>query len=53
VELSTLENFLEKDSVFNATAGIIELDKSIKYLRKILNKAIDDIANDRDVEIRF
>ncbi|NLL28942.1 MAG: restriction endonuclease subunit S [Bacteroidales bacterium] len=49
----TLENFLEQDNAFNETAGIYELDKTAKLLKEILNKAIDDIANDREVNINF
>lgn len=49
----TLDNFLEKDNTFNETAGIYELDKSAKQLKEILNNAIDDIVNDRDVTIKF
>lgn len=49
----TLDNFLEKDNAFNETAGIYELDKTAKQLKEILNKAIDDIANDREVNINF
>lgn len=49
----TLDNFLEQDNSFNETAGIYELDKTAKQLKEILNKAIDDIANDREVDIKF
>lgn len=49
----TLDNFLEQDNDFNETAGIYELDKTAKQLKEILNKAIDDIANDREVNINF
>jgi len=49
----TLDNFLEQDNAFNETAGIYELDKTAKQLKEILNKAIDDIANDREVNINF
>lgn len=49
----TLDNFLEQDNAFNETAGIYELDKTAKQLKEILNKAIDDIANDRKVNIDF
>lgn len=48
-----LDNFLEQDNAFNETAGIYELDKTAKQLKEILNKAIDDIANDREVDIGF
>lgn len=49
----TLDNFLEQDNAFNETAGIYELDKTAKQLKEIINKAIDDIANDREVTINF
>lgn len=52
-ETFTLDNFLEQDNAFNETAGIYELDKTAKQLKEILNTAIDDIANDKDVEICF
>ncbi|MCX7744013.1 MAG: restriction endonuclease subunit S [Flavobacteriales bacterium] len=49
----TLDNFLDQDNSFNETAGIYELDKTAKQLKEILNKAIDDIANDSEVNINF
>lgn len=49
----SLDNFLVKDNEYNSTAGIYELDKTAKYLKDKLNKAIDDIVNDREVEIGF
>jgi type I restriction enzyme S subunit len=49
----TLDNFLDQDNSFNETAGIYELDKTAKQLKEILNKAIDDIANDKEVKITF
>lgn len=49
----TLDNFLEKDNAFNKKAGIYELDKTAKQLKEILNKAIVDIVNDREVNINF
>lgn len=52
-ETFTLDNFLQNDNAFNETAGIYELDKTAKQLKEILNKAIDNIANDREVEISF
>ncbi len=48
-----LSNFLVKDAEYNAAAGIYELDKTAKYLKNILNQAIDDIVNDREVKIAF
>ena len=48
-----LNNFLEYDNKFNQEAGIYELDKSMKYLQEKLDKAIDDIANDRPVDVSF
>lgn len=49
----TLDNFLEQDNAFNETAGIYELDKTAKQLKEILNKTIEDIANDKEVKIAF
>ena len=49
----TLENFMDKDNEFNATAGIYELDKTAKRLKQILNNVIDDIVNNRDINIIF
>lgn len=49
----SLEDFLEYDNSFNKIAGIYELDKSMKLLQSKLKRAIDDIANDRRVEILF
>jgi len=49
----TLDNFTEKDNTYNAEAGIYELDKTAKHLQQLLNQAIDDIVNDREINIRF
>lgn len=49
----TLANFTEKDEEYNKQAGIYELDKSAKYLKRKLNKAIDDVINGREVIICF
>lgn len=49
----TLANFLEKDNAYNKQAGIYELDKTAKQLKEILNQAIDDIVNDKEVKIKF
>ncbi|MDY6025000.1 hypothetical protein [Bergeyella zoohelcum] len=49
----TLDNFLEKDAIYNEQAGIYELDKTAKQLKDILNKAIENIINDKQVEISF
>ena len=49
----TLENFQVKDNDFNLRAGIYELDKAMKHLKKILDQAIDNVINDKDVDIRF
>lgn len=47
----TLDNFLEKDEEYNSTAGIYELDKSAKHLKQMLDETIDDIVNDRIVDV--
>ena len=49
----TLENFLEYDRGFNESAGIYELDRTMKYLQKKIDRAIDAIADDIPVEIAF
>lgn len=48
-----LENFAQKDNEFCQKAGIYELDKSIKHLKKILNNTIDDIVNDKASNLAF
>ena len=52
-KIFTLNNFLEKDGAYNEQAGIYELDKTAKQLKKILNKVIDDIVQDKEVTISF
>lgn len=48
-----LENFTHKDNEFCQKAGIYELDKNIKHLKHILNNAIDNIINDKYMDISF
>ena len=48
-----LSNFLENDHKYNLNAGIYELDRSIKKMKKQLNKVIEKIANDEEVLIDF
>ncbi len=47
----TLDTFLDKDNEYNQKSGIYELDKSAKLLKKMLDKTIDDIVNDRPVDV--
>ncbi len=47
----TLDNFEYKDKEFNLNAGIYELDKTAKLLKKMLDKTIDDIINDKTVNV--
>ena len=49
----TLENFEEYDSLFNKEAGIYEIQKSLNHLQARLDKAIQNIANDYEVNIEF
>jgi type I restriction enzyme S subunit len=49
----TLDNFLEFDNEYNQHAGIYELDQTAKILKERLNAAIDDIVNDKEVDITF
>lgn len=48
-----LENFLEEDKKWNEKAGIIEIDKSIKTIKKMLDTALDKIINDEGIEINL
>ncbi|PTX60683.1 hypothetical protein C8N46_106329 [Kordia periserrulae] len=50
---ATLDNYLDLDNAFNEEAGIYELDKSVKAIKEKLNKVIDQIVNDNDIEIDF
>lgn len=49
----SLENFLELDNQYNEQAGIYELDKTAKYLKNLLNQAIESVVNDSEVAIKF
>ena len=49
----TLDNFSSKDDAFNKTAGIYELDKTEKHLKRLLNEAIESIIKDKTVSIKF
>ncbi|MDO9103995.1 MAG: restriction endonuclease subunit S [Methylovulum sp.] len=49
----TLDNFLLTDHAYNEKAGIHELDKTAKQLKAKLNQAIDDIINDKGVDVIF
>lgn len=48
-----IATFHDYDNYFNENAGILELDSSMRYLKKKLNKAIDNIINNEDVIIEF
>lgn len=48
-----LDNFSENDQEWNKQVGILELDKSIKQIKKHLNKVLDKIVNNEKVEINF
>ena len=48
-----LDNFLENDQKWNEKFGIIEIDKSMKQIKEYLNKTLDKIVNNEEVEIDF
>lgn len=48
-----LKNFLEEDRKWNEKAGIVEIDKSTKRLKKQLNNVLDKIVNDEIVNLEF
>jgi len=49
----TLDGFKEYDNEFNIMSGINEIDKSMKYLKTLLDKAINDIIDDIEVITPF
>lgn len=53
IQNCTTENFIEYDTKYNEIAGIYNLDKSMKHLKIKLNKAINNIIDDKDVMINF
>lgn len=53
IDKFNLDNFLKLDNAYNEEAGIYELDKTAKMLKNILNTAIDNIVNDKEVTIKF
>lgn len=48
-----IDTFLDYDTKFNEIAGICEVDKSMKYLKKLLEETIQNIADNQEVIIRF
>jgi hypothetical protein len=48
-----LKNFLEEDQRWNERAGIVEIDKSTKQLKKQLNSVLDKIVNNEIVNLEF
>lgn len=53
VKSFNLNDFLHKDAQYNEQAGIYELDKTAMFLKEKLYSAIDNIVNDKPVEINF
>ena len=51
INSDNIKNFIEFDNDYNKKAGIYELDKSKIYLQKLLDNAIEKIANDEEVLI--
>lgn len=49
----SIEDFESYDEEFNKKAGIYEIDLSLKYLKNLLDTAIQKIANDEKVDIVF
>jgi len=46
-------DFLDKDTIFNNEAGIVELDKAIKAIQKRIDISINQIINDKEVDVNF
>ncbi|URL01032.1 hypothetical protein L4F91_05595 [Avibacterium sp. 20-126] len=53
VEKATLDDFLALDNGFNSQAGIYELDKTAKMLTNLLDKTIENIIDNKPVDIKF
>lgn len=53
IKNATIDNFITLDSKFNNQAGIYELDKTAKDLQILLDKAIENIINDKNVTTNF
>lgn len=51
INSDNIKNFTKFDDDYNKRAGIYELDKSKIYLQKLLDNAIEKIANDEEVSI--
>ncbi len=49
----TIDNLVQHDNVFNQNAGINEIDKSLKKTKEKIDEVIDQIINDKDVEIKY
>lgn len=49
----SIEEFIRYDKGFNSEAGIYELDKSMKYLKRLLDNVINQIIDDEEVVISF
>lgn len=48
-----INSFIEYDNIFNEKNGIIDIDKSMKYLQDKLDKVIADISDDKKIDIVF
>lgn len=49
----SVDDFIKYDNDFNSNAGIYELDKSMKLLKAKLEEVINDITDDKMVNITF
>lgn len=52
-EKCNLDNFLTIDTKYNNKAGIYQLDKTANLLKEKLNNVLDNIINDKKVNINF
>jgi type I restriction enzyme S subunit len=53
ISTCTLDTFIQTDNEYNDKVGIYQLDKTAKQLQAKLNHVMDDIVNDRQVDITF
>lgn len=48
-----MNNFLEEDAKYNETAGLYNIKKTANEIKERINEVIDEIVNDKDVDISF
>lgn len=53
ISVTSIDCFLDVDNFYNKKAGIYDLDRSAKFLKQRLNMIIDDIVNERPIDMKM